>query len=125
MFAALWIISIIVPCILVAKLTILVSLQNIAGGIISLGKLLIPRLKTSAGSQQHAHPILGKLFKTQLAMGFLSILFGTSMLVSNLLPGLVVGIVLAANGAVLSYLLHILIALDGLKAETVAEAATG
>lgn len=125
LFAALGIISIIIPGILVALLTILVGLQNIAGGIISLGKLLIPRLKTSAGSQQHTHPILGKLFKTQLAMGLLSILFGTSMLVSNLLPALVVGIVLTANGVVLSYLLHILIALDRLKAETVAEAVTG
>jgi hypothetical protein len=39
-------------------------------------------------------------------------MFGLSMLVSQLIPGLVLGVVLAANGCVLLYELRILISLD-------------
>ena len=48
-------------------------------------------------------------------MNLLTILFGASMLVSNLIPGLVIGVILAANGCVLLYLLHILIVLDKMQ----------
>jgi hypothetical protein len=48
-------------------------------------------------------------------MNLLTILFGVSMLVSQLIPGLVIGVVLAANGCVLLYLLHILTVLEKMR----------
>jgi len=39
-------------------------------------------------------------------------LFGTSMLISQLIPALIIGVILAANGGVLLYLLHIVIILE-------------
>ncbi len=112
LFAALGIISSIIPGILVKPLTILIGLLNIIGGCITLVKTLLPRLKKPPKSGGQVPPILHKLFATQLIMGFLSILFGSSMLVSHLLPGLIVGVVLFANGCVLIYLMSILLTLD-------------
>ena len=112
LFAALGIISSIIPGILVKPLTILIGLLNIIGGCITLVKTLLPRLKKPPKSGGQVPPILHKLFATQLIMGFLSILFGSSMLVSHFLPGLVVGVVLFANGCVLMYLMSILLTLD-------------
>jgi hypothetical protein len=112
LFAALGIISSIIPGILVKPLTILIGVLNIIGGCITLVKTLLPRLKKPPKSGGQVPPILHKLFATQLIMGFLSILFGSSMLVSHLLPGLIVGVVLFANGCVLMYLMSILLTLD-------------
>ena len=112
LFAALGIISSIIPGILVKPLTILIGVLNIIGGCITLVKTLLPRLKKPPKSGGQVPPILHKLFATQLILGFLSILFGSSMLVSHLLPGLIVGVVLFANGCVLIYLMSILLTLD-------------
>jgi|GEM_PF-51096 len=60
-------------------------------------------------------PLLVKLTTTQVAMNLLSILFGTSMLVSGIVPGWIIGPVLAANGGALLYLLHILTLLDRMR----------
>ena len=116
LFASLGIVSIVIPEILVSPLTILVGLLNICGGIVSLWRLLVPRLTKEEKTCPPSHPILVKLFITQLALGLLSVLFGTSMLVSNLIPGIIIGIVLTSNGAVLLYLLVILIYLDRMVA---------
>ncbi len=117
LFAALGIISSIIPGILVKPLTILIGVLNILGGCITLVKILLPRLKKPQKPGDQVPPILQKLFVTQLIMGFLSILFGSSMLVSHLLPGLIVGVVLFANGCVLMYLISILVSLDRVKHE--------
>ncbi len=111
-FAALGIISSIIPGILVKPLTILIGVLNISGGIITLVKTFLPRLKKSQKPSDQVPPILQRLFFTQIIMGSLSILFGSSMLVSHLLPGLVVGVVLFANGCILLYLIKILIVID-------------
>ncbi|MDD4895631.1 MAG: hypothetical protein PHS21_02520, partial [Atribacterota bacterium] len=115
LFASLGIISCIIPGILVYQLTILVGLLNIIGGIISLRKLLVPLWKKPTELYHSTPPILVKLFTAQLALALLSILFGTSMLISNLIPGLIVGVVLSANGCVLLYLFNILILLDRIE----------
>jgi len=60
-------------------------------------------------------PILSRLNSVQLAMNLVSILFGFSMLFSGLLPGAVIGVMLAANGGLLLYMLRILAQLDGLQ----------
>jgi hypothetical protein len=115
LFAALGIISCIVPEILVSPLTILVGVLNILGGGITLLKICLSRLKEQAKQPDTFSNILTKLFVTQLTLNLLSIMFGASMLVSNLIPGLVIGVILAANGGVLLYLLRILLVMDTLK----------
>jgi hypothetical protein len=54
---------------------------------------------------------------TQLVLNLLAILFGASMLIPGLVQGLVIGVILAANGLVLLYLLGILVTLDKMKAQ--------
>jgi len=116
-FAALGIVSCIIPEILVPLLTILVGVLNILGGGINLVKICSPLLKKAAGPREPVPPMLAKLFAAQLTMNLLTILFGTSMLISHLIPGLVLGVVLAANGGVLLYLLSLLVSLDRVKYE--------
>ncbi|MDR7868827.1 MAG: hypothetical protein RIN56_18695 [Sporomusaceae bacterium] len=117
LFAALGIVSCVIPDILVAPLTLLVGVLNILSGFISLGKRLLPSARTGDASAAPDHPLLRKLSRTQLALDLLSIMFGASMLVPGIIPGLVVGVVLAANGGVLLYLLHLLVAIMALAAE--------
>ncbi|WP_448589357.1 hypothetical protein [Thermodesulfobium sp.] len=114
-FAVLGIISNIVPDILVMPLTILIGVLNIAGGIITLTNTFLPLLKKTQNYIGSVPLILKKLFFTQIIMGCLSILFGLSMLISYLIPGLVVGVVLFANGCVLLYLIKILLVIDKMR----------
>jgi membrane associated rhomboid family serine protease len=123
LFTALGIVSCIIPDILVLPLTVLVGVLNILSGVITLIKTCIPRLKKS-DKRSPDPPIMVRLFVTQLTMSLLSILFGTSMLVSGLIPGLVIGIILFANGCTLLYLLHVLTVLDEMQSEMVGAAAS-
>lgn len=111
-FAGLGIISAVIPGILVGPLTLLIGLLNLFGGVISLGKMVFSKSQTPAGSPQTVLSVLRRLFITQLALALLSIMFGTSMLIPSLLPGLFVGVILFANGCLLLYLIYILISLD-------------
>lgn len=115
LFAALGIVSCIIPEILVPSLTILVGVLNILGGVITLGKLGISHLGKPAEIPRPRPAVLTKLFATQVVMNLLSIMFGTSMLVAHLIPGLAVGVILASNGFVLLYLLHILKILEKMQ----------
>jgi len=115
LFAALGIVSCIIPDVLVPFLTILVGLLNILGGAITLGKLVYPELKKSQEPLVPRPAILTKLFATQLILNLLSMMFGTSMLIAHLIPGLAVGVILACNGFVLLYLLHILKVLEKMQ----------
>lgn len=115
LFAALGIVSCIIPEILVSTLTVLVGVLNILGGVMTLWKICMPRLSKTAEAGGPVAPVLGRLFAAQLTLNLLTILFGASMLVSRLIPGLVIGVVLAANGCVLLYLLHILVLLDKMR----------
>ena len=107
-FGALGVISCIIPGILVMPLTLLVGLLNIAAGIIGIVKVTLKARKT-------AEPIPTTLLKINSALlvtNILTILFGTTMLFANLVQGLIIGMVLAANGCVLLYLLHQLVSLE-------------
>lgn len=95
-FAGTGFVSCLVPELLTSKLTILIGCLNLLGG--ALGLLF---------RQPAPRPIAA----SQLTMNLLNIVFGASMLISNLLPGLVIGAVLALNGCVLLYLLRALVAL--------------
>lgn len=118
LFAALGIVSCIIPEILVPSLTVLVGVLNILGGAITLAKICIPRLRRSDGPQGSVPPVLTRLFTAQLTMNLLTILFGAAMLIPHLVPGLIIGVILAANGCVLLYLLHILLVLDSMQRST-------
>jgi len=108
---ALGVVSCIIPNILLVPLTCLVGVLNIAGGIIGMIRVTLPFLKR----QKAAEPvptILLKINAANLVMNILTILFGTAMLVSNLIPGIILGVVLAANGCVLFYLFRQLLSLE-------------
>jgi len=117
-FAALGVVSCIVPDVLVPLLTVLVGVLNILGGAVGLWRALAPVLRMSAAERAAQPAIVRRLFAAQTTMNALTVLFGASMLVSGLLPGLVLGVVLAANGCVLLYLVHILGRLERLQAES-------
>jgi hypothetical protein len=118
LFAALGIVSCIIPDILVLPLTVLVGVLNILNGVITLVKVGAPFVKDAAVPRPPLPPVLVRLLATQTAMGLLAITFGTSMLVSQLIPGPVIGVILAANGCVLLYLLHLLVTLDRQQSQT-------
>lgn len=115
LFAALGIVSCIIPEILLRQLTVLVGVLNILGGVIILWQICMPRLRKSEEPRAPVLPVVNKLFAAQLIMNLLTILFGTSMLVSNLIPGLVIGVILAANGCVILYLVHLMVVLDKMQ----------
>jgi hypothetical protein len=118
LFAALGIVSCIIPDILVLPLTVLVGVLNILSGLIALLKVGVPFLKKAAVPRSPIPPVLVRLLAAQTVMGLLAITFGTSMLVSQLIPGVVIGVILAANGCVLLYLLHLLVGLDRQQSES-------
>jgi hypothetical protein len=117
LFAALGIVSCVIPDILVAPLTCLVGALNILGGVIPLGQQL---LGPAWESVVPAHPVLKKLSRTQLFLNLLAIVFGASMFVPGVIPGLAIGVILAANGGVLLYLLHLLVAIAALASQAAA-----
>ncbi len=121
-FAALGITSCIVPGVLVPCLTLIVATLNILGGVIGVKKACAPLLRKSEHPGEPLPGILASLYRTQLTMNVLSILFGASMLISGFIPALAIGVILAANGCLLLFLLRILIILERMQrnAETAA-----
>ncbi len=117
-FALLGAISCIIPQILVPLLTVVVGVLNILGGVISLVKMILARGEHTNKPRETVPPMLTRLFITQLTLNLLQTLFGTSMLVPGVVSGLVIGVILAANGCVLLYLLHVLRLLDTLRSGT-------
>ena len=115
LFAAAGIVSCVVPGVLVPALTVLIGALNIAGGLAKLWRTCAPYVKRIGKPREPVLPILVRLNLVQLAMGALSVLFGASMFVSGMIPGHVIGVILAANGLVLLYLMRLLFLLDGLR----------
>lgn len=105
LFAALGIVSAIIPGILVPTLTILIGVLNILGGLLTVQRIVAPLLGRPEPSRSSLTPTEIRLGVTQVAMGLLSVTFGTSMLVAGLIPTPVLGVVLTVNGLVLVYLL--------------------
>ena len=117
LFAGLGIVSCIVPDVLVAPLTLLVGVLNILNGGLTLAKALPSLVKARKMLPSIQVPsLLVKLYSTQIALGGLSVMFGSSMLAPGIIPGLLIGVILAANGGVLLYLMRLLFQLDALAA---------
>lgn len=115
LFASMGIISCIVPGIMLPWLTLIIAFLNIGGGAIPLVKMLTSLFSEEQKKTAQMPPVITKLLITQTTLNTLSIIFGTSMLIRNLIPGPVIGIVLTANGAVLLYLLSLLSKIDMLN----------
>jgi hypothetical protein len=109
LFAALGIVSCIIPGILVPLLTVLIGVLNIFSGVMGLRGTLSGIPKRGGDP---VPPILVRLNLSQIVLNLLSIMFGASMLFPGLLPSFVTGLILAANGGVLLYLLRILTLLE-------------
>ena len=112
------VVSCIIPEILVFELTLLIGVLNVLEGIITLVKTLTTVLKQPSFDLKTTPAIFIKLFVTQMALGVLAVLFGSSMLIAHLIPGLLVGLILIGNGGVLLYLLKLLGDLEKLEAES-------
>jgi uncharacterized membrane protein HdeD (DUF308 family) len=121
-FAALGVVSCIVPGLLVPVLTLLIAVLNVAGGILGLKRTVAPMLNRGEGPHGPVPPILAKLTTVQVAMNLVSILFGASMLIANLIPGRIIGVILAANGALLLYMLHLLLGIERMTSGSEASA---
>ncbi|MDD4160460.1 MAG: hypothetical protein PHO18_05885 [Synergistaceae bacterium] len=111
-FGAMGIISCIIPWILVPTLTFIIALLNIGGGTIPIIKMFFSKTQDKRIDRGPVPTVIKRLFMTQMTLNILSIVFGTSMLIKNLIPGPVIGVVLTANGIVLLYLLSILARID-------------
>ena len=121
-FAALGVISCIIPGILVPHLTLLIGVLNVTGGVLGLKRTVAPMLARGEGPRDPVPPVLARLTAVQVTMNLVSILFGASMLIANLIPGRIIGVILAANGGLLLYLLHILGLVEKMASGTEASA---
>ncbi len=102
-FATLGIISCIVPGLLTGFLQLLLGLLNIIGGVVLLIGRYYPLLKAMRNPSDHQKqpPILKKMNITQTILNFVSIAFGTSMLIPGIMPGLINAVIIVINGLLL------------------------
>lgn len=111
-FAAMGIVSCIVPGILTGVIQILIGLLNIIGGVVLIIKRFLPILHGIRNPQAEpvtVTPIIIKLLTIQTVVNIVAITFGIAMLVPSLVSGLVIAGILVINGLlifVLAYLLH-------------------
>jgi hypothetical protein len=111
-FAAMGIISCIVPGILTGVIQMLVGLLNIIGGVVLLTKRFLPILhgmRNPRAEPVPSTPIIIKLLTTQTMVNIVGITSGITMLVPSLVSGLVIAGILVINRLllfVLAYFLH-------------------
>jgi len=90
-FAALGVVSCIVPGMLTGMIRILLGLLNIIGGAVLLIKLFLP-IMHEAWNPPAVPVIVPLIFKklvvTQMILDFVTIAFGISMLIPGFIPGL-------------------------------------
>jgi hypothetical protein len=103
-FASLGVISCIVPGLLTGMLQIFLGLLNIMAGVVFFIKRFVPKLQ-GIGTPPEAPvvipPIVRKLERTQIVLNSVVIVFGISMLLPGLVPGLVLAPILVMNGLLL------------------------
>jgi uncharacterized membrane protein HdeD (DUF308 family) len=104
LFAALGVVSSIVPGLLTGMIQILLGLLNLAGGAVSLIKRYLPMLReinTPGSAPGIVPPNLKKLATIQTALNCVQIAFGASTLVPGVVPGLLMAGILVINGLLL------------------------
>ncbi|OPY37764.1 MAG: hypothetical protein A4E35_01046 [Methanoregula sp. PtaU1.Bin051] len=110
-FVAMGVYSCIVPGILTDLLRVMLGLLNLIGSLVLLAGRVVPMLiSMRAGTTEPVvlpAPVRNLLI-TQTVLNIIGILFGTSMLLPGLIPGLVVAVILFFNGLLLFLLASIL-----------------
>jgi hypothetical protein len=110
-FAALGVVSCVVPDLLTGMIQMLLGLLTVLGGaVFFVRRLLARKLAISASPETPivVPPIIGKLAGIQLAMNSLGIVFGVSMLLPGLMPLPVIGCILLIMGPMLFVLASLL-----------------
>lgn len=106
----LWVMGVIcclIPDVLLVTATLLVAFVNIFGGALGLGRIAV-MIRSAPVTDVPVPSFVVQMMILQIVMNVLTIVFGVSMLAASLLPGPVVGLVLALNGCVLLGLLFLL-----------------
>jgi hypothetical protein len=117
-FAALGVVSCIVPGILTGMIQILLGLLNTIGGAALLMKRFLPILReigTPPAAPVIVPAILKKLTVTQTVLNLVTIAFGISMLIPGLVSGLLIAGILVINGLLLFILASFLQQLTGMQ----------
>ena len=116
-FAALGIVATIVPGPLTNLLQTLIGALNVGGGAKSLLETRLPSLRARGGPTGAASvpAVVKRLSATQTILGGLQLVFGVTMLVPGLIPGLLMAGILVTNGLLLLRLASILRTLAALQ----------
>ena len=96
-----------IPDVLLVIATLLIAGVNILGGVLGLGRIAV-MMKSAPATDVPVPRFVLQMLVLQIVMNVLTIVFGVSMLTTTLIPGLVIGAVLAANGCVLLALLFLM-----------------
>ncbi|MCQ2356461.1 MAG: hypothetical protein MJ014_05535 [Methanocorpusculum sp.] len=96
-----------VPDVPLVAATLLVVVVNICGGVLGLGRIAVT-VRNAPATDVPVPSFVVQMVILQVVMNVLTIVFGVSMLAASLLPGLVIGLVLALDGCVLLALLFLL-----------------
>ncbi len=110
-FAAMGIISCIVPGILTGMIQMLIGLLNIIGGVVLMTKRFLPILhgiRNPPAEPVTFTPIIINLLITQTMVNIVAIIFGITMLVPGLVSGLVIAGILVINGFLIFVLAYFL-----------------
>lgn len=117
-FAALGVVSCIVPGMLTGMIQVLLGVLNVVGGSLLLIKRFYPKLrdKSSQAAPVFVLPVLKKLALTQTVLNLVTIAFGITMLAPGIVSGFLIAGILVVNGLLLFVLAAILQKLAGLQA---------
>jgi hypothetical protein len=110
-FAAMGIVSCIVPGILTGVIRILIGLLNIIGGVVLMIKRFLPILhdiKNPPAEPVPVTPVIMKLLTTQTVVNIVAITFGITMLVPSLVSGQIIAGILVINGLLIFVLTYFL-----------------
>lgn len=110
-FVAMGVYSCIVPGFLTDLLRILLGLLNLIGSLVLLAGRVVPmvlQMRTVPAQPVVLPAPLRNLLVTQTALNIIGILFGLSMLLPGLIPGMVTAAILFFNGLLLFLLAYIL-----------------
>ncbi|MBP2145440.1 hypothetical protein J2129_000894 [Methanofollis sp. W23] len=101
-FAAMGVVSCIVPGVLTGVIQVLLGLLNILGGGVLLTKRFLS-LKDGAGTPVPGPlpPTIKNLLVTQTVLNFVAIAFGITMLIPGLVSGMVIAGIVVVNGLLL------------------------
>jgi hypothetical protein len=104
LFAALGVVSSIVPGLLTGVIQVLLGILNLAGGAVSLIKRYLPMLReidTPGSAPAIVPPNVKKLAAIQTTLNCVQIAFGAATLVPGVIPGLLMAGILVMNGLLL------------------------